>query len=51
MRQVYAHELTDGQLKFIWLAKQERERMKKKEAEKKTPSVPSTGRISGTPSI
>lgn len=49
MREAYAHELTDAQLKFIWLAKQERERMKKEQAERNKPSMPSAA--GGTPNI
>lgn len=32
-RSAYLDELTDAQLKFIWTAKQEREKMKKRNAE------------------
>lgn len=51
MREAFAHELTDAQLKFIWLAKQERERMKQEQAEKNSPSMPSTAGMGGTPSV
>jgi len=37
-RQAYADELTDAQLKFLYHARQERERMKKRKAEQEQPS-------------
>jgi hypothetical protein len=39
LREAYADELTDAQLKFFYHARQERERMKKREAEKRQPNV------------
>jgi hypothetical protein len=38
LREAYADDLTDAQLKFIFHARQERERMKKKNAESNTPN-------------
>jgi len=41
LREAYADELTDAQLKFIFLAQQERERQKKRQAKKKSPNTSS----------
>jgi hypothetical protein len=38
-RQAYADELTDAQLKFLFHADQEREKMKKEKAERETPNT------------
>jgi hypothetical protein len=38
LREAYADELTDAQLKFFYYARQERERMKKRAAEKRSPN-------------
>jgi hypothetical protein len=40
-RQAFADDLTDGQIKFLFYAQQERERMKKENAEKNTPNTSS----------
>jgi hypothetical protein len=36
MREAYADELTDAQLKFFYHARQERERMKKRAADRRS---------------
>jgi hypothetical protein len=38
IREAYADELTDAQLKFFYYARQERERMKKRKAKRQSPN-------------
>jgi hypothetical protein len=38
IREAYADELTDGQLKFFYYARQERERMKQQKAKRESPN-------------
>jgi len=39
LREAYADDLTDAQLKFIFHARQERERMKQRKAERESPNT------------